>query len=107
MPTRGVGKVRVFSLGTHEEKDLIYQYLGLEKSPGVEGYPYGYPHYPALDCYDEEYFKQLTVENSKMKQADDGEYYTFFYKARDGDRNEPFEHSGICARGAGDFEGEY
>lgn len=94
-PTRkGRPPVLLYEIGTNEAKDIIYQRLELtpEKDPstGEIIYPYGYMHYPQMTCYNEGYFKMLTVENSFMKRASDGQFYKAF-ECPKGERNEALD----------------
>jgi phage terminase large subunit GpA-like protein len=82
---QGKPPVRVFEIGTHEAKDIIYQRLELTDKDAP-----GYCHFPTLGCYSEVYFKGLTIENAEMRRGPDGDYYKYFW-AEDGDRNEPLD----------------
>lgn len=94
-PTK-VGRPPIFTweIGTNEGKDIIYQRLELipQKDPesGQSFYSHGHMHFPKMSCYDEKYFKGLTVENAIMKKANDGEYYKAFI-CPDHERNEPLD----------------
>jgi phage terminase large subunit GpA-like protein len=81
----GKPPVKVYELGTHKAKDILYQRLDLPHPTAT-----GYKHYPAIGLFDEAYFKQLTIENSEMRRANDGEFYRFFFK-EEGDRNEAID----------------
>lgn len=58
--------IQVWSIGTHEAKDLIYQHVELEHDPEADegGLPHGYMHWPKLECYRERYFDGLLAEDS-------------------------------------------
>jgi phage terminase large subunit GpA-like protein len=91
---RGRSTTLIFEIGTNEAKDVIYQRLELapQKDPatGNDFFPHGYSHFPKETCYDEKYFKGLTIENAIMKKAPDGEFYKAFI-CPDGARNEPLD----------------
>ena len=90
-PTKvGRPPVFVYELGTHEIKDVIYQRLDLRREEGETTTPQGTMHYPATEEYNEAYFIGLTVEDSVMKKASDGNDYRFFEKPK-GARNEPLD----------------
>jgi phage terminase large subunit GpA-like protein len=78
----GNPKTKVWELGTHEAKDIIYQRLSRD-NPAAEGFL----HYPALGCYSEYYFRTLIAEDSTMEKAGDGKFYRCF-RCDDGVRNE-------------------
>ena len=52
----------VFILGVDAAKEVIYGRLNKVNEPGP-----GYMHWPALDCYDDEYFAQLSAESVRTK----------------------------------------
>ena len=54
-------RINLFPIGVDSGKDMIYGRLKI-KEPGP-----GYMHFPNLECYDEEFFKQLTSEKSIVK----------------------------------------
>jgi phage terminase large subunit GpA-like protein len=85
-PSRqGKPPTKVFELGTHAAKEIIYQRLDHD-NPAA----YGFKHYPKIAAFDETYFRQLLIENSEMRRAGDGEWYRFFSK-EEGDRNEAID----------------
>jgi phage terminase large subunit GpA-like protein len=81
----GNPKAKVYELGTHEAKDIIYQRLELDNKAAE-----GYMHYPAIGCYSEQYFKMLTAEDSDMQKAGDGHFYRCFH-CDEGVRNEALD----------------
>jgi len=90
-PTKvGRPPVFVYELGTHELKDVIYQRLDLRREEGETTTPQGTMHFPATEEYNEAYFNGLTIEDSVMKKAGDGNDYRFFEKPK-GARNEPLD----------------
>lgn len=72
------GKDRIFEIGTHEAKSLIYQRAHLRRDPSSSETPHGYMHYPVGFGYQEKYFQQLLVEEVELKKASDGDFYQFF-----------------------------
>lgn len=93
----GNPRARVWELGTHEAKDILYQRLDFDPPRKKDGtirfdghFPPGYMHYPQLGCYSEQYFKMLTAEDSDMQKAGDGKYYRCFTCA-EGVRNEALD----------------
>lgn len=54
-------RVYLTILGTDTAKDILFQRLEMD-APG-----HGYCHWPIADCYDEEYFAQLTGEEKRRK----------------------------------------
>ena len=85
----------VFELGTNEAKDIIYQRLELPAPEPGQPAPYGFMHFPKIACYDEAYFKGLTVEDSTMERARDGKFYRQFVCPK-GARNEPLDTRVYC-----------
>lgn len=62
--TSRAGRTRapLFTLGVDAAKEVIYGRLNKINEPGP-----GYMHWPALDCYDEEYYAQLGAESVRTK----------------------------------------
>jgi phage terminase large subunit GpA-like protein len=87
---RGNPATRVWELGTHEAKDIIYQCLDLDNPVAA-----GYRHYPALGWCSEPYFKALTAEDSEMRKGSDGKYHKWF-GCDHGVRNEPLDGAVGC-----------
>lgn len=83
---RGVPPALVWEIGTHEAKDIIYQQLEIS-DPAAQGYN----HYPEIACFTETHFHQLTIEDSVMQRARDGQHYRWFFKKSSDDRNEPLD----------------
>jgi len=81
----GNPKARVWELGTHEAKDVIYQRLDRDNKTAP-----GYMHFPKIGCYSEKYFEMLTAEDSTMERAGDGKFYRCF-SCDQGVRNEPLD----------------
>lgn len=81
----GNPKTKVWELGTHEAKDIIYQRLDRDNRAAD-----GFMHYPDLGCYSEQYFKALTAEDSDLQKAGDGKFYRHFHCEK-GIRNEPLD----------------
>jgi phage terminase large subunit GpA-like protein len=69
----GNPQARVWEIGTHECKDIIYQRLELDNKEAN-----GYQHFPKLGQFSEHYFQMLTAEDSIMKRANDGKFYRWF-----------------------------
>lgn len=90
----GSPRTLLFEVGTNEAKDIIYQRLELEPvknhKTGEITYPHGFMHFPTLSVFDESYFRALTIENSFMKRASDGEFYRAFL-CPETERNEPLD----------------
>ena len=86
----GKPPVTLYEIGTNEIKDMIYQRLELMQDSGDTGFPQGYCHFPNTDEYEEAYFRGLTVEDSTLKKANDGDYYRAFDCPK-GARNEPLD----------------
>lgn len=84
--------VRLWNIGINIAKNEIYSRLRLEKKD--EGFPSGYIHHPD---YDEEYFKQLTAEQSIRQKTKTG-FYRYSY-VRTYTRNEVLDCN-VYARGA-------
>lgn len=80
----------VFELGSNEAKDILYQRLQLQRPEGSDPFPHGFQHFPKLACYDEDYFKQLTAEDSRLEQGPGGTYFRVFTKPN-GVRNEALD----------------
>ena len=89
-PPRKMGNTKVFELGTHEAKSLIYQRAHLTRASGSSEYPNGYMHYPKGHGYHSQYFQRLLVEDVSLKKAPDGDFYEFFSND-DKQRNEPID----------------
>lgn len=83
---RGNPPCFVWEIGTHEAKDIIYQQLEIT-DPAAQGYC----HYPEIACFSEQYFRGLTIEESIMQRARDGNFYRFFFKKSSNDRNEALD----------------
>jgi phage terminase large subunit GpA-like protein len=83
---RGNPPVSVYEIGTHEAKDVIYQRLDYT-DPARQGYM----HFPKTSPFSENYFKQLTIEDSTLQRGRDGKFYRFFFKKDDNDRNEAID----------------
>lgn len=81
----GKPEAKVWELGTHEAKDIIYQHLERD-NPAADGYA----HFPIHGSYSEQYFTGLLLENSTDQKASDGKYYRFF-ECPEGGRNEPLD----------------
>jgi phage terminase large subunit GpA-like protein len=81
----GNPRAKVWEIGTHEAKDIIYQRLERDNASAD-----GYMHYPEIGCYSEQYFKGLVVEDSDMQKANDGKFYRCF-TCEQGVRNEPLD----------------
>lgn len=81
----GNPKAKVWEIGTHEAKDIIYQRLERDNKAAD-----GYMHYPELGCYSEQYFKMLVAEDSDMQKASDGKFYRCFH-CDQGVRNEALD----------------
>lgn len=80
-PSRvGAEGVHLFAIGTNTAKDLIFQRLEITE-PGP-----GYIHFP--DFLDEEYFKQLTAEEVRLKKIR-GYLHRIYQKIRE--RNEALD----------------
>ncbi len=90
----GTPRTLLYEIGTNEAKDIIYQRLDLvpmkDPKTGETTYPHGYMHFPSLSVFDESYFRGLTIENSFMKRASDGEFYRAFVCPKT-ERNEPLD----------------
>jgi phage terminase large subunit GpA-like protein len=76
---------RVWEIGTHEAKDILYQRLELDNASAN-----GYQHFPKLGQFSEHYFSMLVAEDSIMKRASDGKFYRWF-SCDDGVRNEALD----------------
>jgi phage terminase large subunit GpA-like protein len=76
--------VYLTAVGTDTAKDLLYQRL-LIQQPGP-----GYWHWPVLDAFDEEYFKQLTNEQRELKWVKGKRMFIWDSK---GKRQEPWDCS--------------
>lgn len=81
----GNPRSKVWEIGTHEAKDILYQRLDRDNREAE-----GYMHYPAIGCYSEQYFKMLTAEDSTMERAGDGKFYRCF-RCEQGVRNEALD----------------
>ena len=66
----GKHKTKVWVLGTHAAKEVIYQRLDQDAPLST-----GYRHYPVAGWCSETFFKQLTREDSEDRQARDGKWY--------------------------------
>ena len=84
------GKDKIWEIGTHEAKSLIYQRSHLRRDPGSSEIPHGYQHFPVGFGYQEKYFQQLLVEEVELKKASDGDFYQFFSNPQRL-RNEPLD----------------
>ena len=84
------GRHRIFEIGTHEAKSLIYQRSHLRRDPKSSEIPNGYMHFPQGFAYHEKYFQMLLCEEVELKKASDGDYYQFFSNP-DRLRNEPLD----------------
>lgn len=71
-------------VGTDTAKDLLIQRLRINK-PGP-----GYWHFRVADCFDEDYFKQLTAEERRFKYVQGRKQSVWDAKGR---RNEPWDCS--------------
>lgn len=83
---RGNPPCFVYEIGTHEAKDIIYQQLEITDPAGQ-----GFCHYPDIATFNESYFRGLTIEESTMERARDGNFYRFFFKKQSDHRNEPLD----------------
>lgn len=81
----GNPRAKVWEIGTHEAKDIIYQRLERD-NPSADGFM----HFPEMGCYSETYFKMLVAEDSDMQKAGDGKYYRCF-TCEKGVRNEALD----------------
>jgi phage terminase large subunit GpA-like protein len=81
----GKFRTRVWVLGTHAAKDVIYQRLDQDNPLST-----GYRHYPVAAWCSETHFKRLTAEDSEDRQARDGKWYKWFGCAQ-GVRNEELD----------------
>lgn len=54
-------KAPVYYLGVSDGKDKLFQQLKIDR-PGA-----GYIHYPRKDCFDDEFYKQLTSERAEIR----------------------------------------
>ena len=85
-------RIPVWSIGTHEAKDQIYQHVEIEHDlESDEGFPHGYMHWPKIECYRERYFDGLLAEDSAMKKGAGGEFHRFFFRPPGAPRNEPLD----------------
>lgn len=80
----GYNQVPFYFVGTQGIKDTLHSRL-LLKNPGP-----GFFHWPAIDCYDLEYFKQLTAEK-KIVAAKGVNRGKLMWVAPEGARNEPWD----------------
>jgi phage terminase large subunit GpA-like protein len=76
--------VYLTSIGTDTAKDLMYQRLKILK-PGP-----GYWHFRIAECFDGDYYKQLTAEERRFKWAQGQRHSVWDSKGR---RNEPWDIS--------------
>ena len=81
----GNPKTKVWEIGTHEAKDIIYQRLDRDNKAAD-----GFMHYPEIGCYSEQYFKMLVAEDSDLQKAGDGKFYRHFFCDK-GIRNEALD----------------
>jgi|GEM_PF-1388030 len=81
---------RVWHMGTHLAKDIIYQRLAQDNREST-----GYRHTPKLGQFSEHYFRMLTAENSEDRLAKDGEWYKWF-GCENGVRNESLDGAVGC-----------
>ena len=86
----GKHKTKVWVLGTHAAKEVIYQRLDQDAPTST-----GYRHYPVAGWCSETFFKQLTAENSEDRQARDGKWYKWF-GCEQGVRNEALDGAVGC-----------
>ena len=86
----GKHRTRVWVLGTHAAKEVIYQRLDQDAPLST-----GYRHYPVAGWCSEHFFKMLTAENSEDRQARDGKWYKWFGCAQ-GTRNEALDGAVGC-----------
>ena len=86
----GKHKTKVWVLGTHAAKEVIYQRLDQDAPLST-----GYRHYPVAGWCSETFFKQLTAENSEDRQARDGKWYKWF-GCEQGVRNEALDGAVGC-----------
>ena len=86
----GKHKTKVWVLGTHAAKEVIYQRLEQDAPLST-----GYRHYPVAGWCSETFFKQLTSEDSQDRQARDGKWYKWF-GCEQGVRNEALDGAVGC-----------
>jgi phage terminase large subunit GpA-like protein len=84
------GKHRIYEIGTHDVKGIIYQRAHLTKATGAAEYPHGFQHFPIGYGYHEQYYQRLISEDVELKKASDGDFYQFFSK-KEKVRNEPLD----------------
>ena len=81
----GKHKTRVWIIGTHAAKEIIYQRLAQDNKQST-----GYRHYPKLGQFSEVYFKMLLAEDSEDRQGRDGQWHKWF-GCEQGVRNEALD----------------
>ena len=86
----GKHKTKVWVLGTHAAKEILYTRLDQDAPTST-----GYRHYPVAGWCSETFFKQLTAENSEDRQARDGKWYKWF-GCEQGVRNEALDGAVGC-----------
>jgi phage terminase large subunit GpA-like protein len=85
-----MGRDKVFEIGTHEAKALIYQNSRLRRDQKTGQAPQNYMHFPLGFGYGVEYFQRLLVEEVELKKASDGSFQQFFSNPNRL-RNEPLD----------------
>jgi phage terminase large subunit GpA-like protein len=85
-----MGRDKVFEIGTHECKALIYQNSRLRRDKKTGQAPQNYMHFPLGFGYGVEYFQRLLVEEVELKKASDGSFQQFFSNPNRL-RNEPLD----------------
>lgn len=86
----GKYKTRVWVIGTHAAKEIIYQRLDQTDPRST-----GFRHYPKLGQFSEHYFKMLTAEDSEDRQGRDGQWHKWF-GCEKGVRNEALDGAVGC-----------
>ena len=86
----GKHKTKVWVLGTHAAKEILYTRLDQDAPTST-----GFRHYPVAGWASETFFKQLTAENSEDRQARDGKWYKWF-GCEQGVRNEALDGAVGC-----------
>jgi phage terminase large subunit GpA-like protein len=75
-------RLALYIVGTDTAKDTIFSRLAL-KEPGP-----GYCHFPRLDAYDDEYFRQLTAEERRHRKRGNQIVGHCYVKKKGAKRNE-------------------
>lgn len=89
----------LYNVGTHEAKDLIYQWLELEPpSGGEKEYPRGYIHVPKTEEFGQSaggdatgFFEMLLAEDSTMRRSTQTGEFIRFFECPKGVRNEALD----------------